>query len=739
MKVSIKYVCVILFFFTNTAGFAQTEQKVDSIQSLLVGTDVVEEKANYNLELGKLVYAKELERAMSFARNAIRLSTSNELITGLSRGYQLLGIFHYFKQDYDSAVFFAELSSKYYLADNDSNGYAAIQNLLGNINVSQFKYAKGIEHLRIAENVFLQQGDSASLASVLANIGLIYYQDDKYKDALNIYFRSMAIHRSSNNLLGMAKSMNNIAIIYLNNYNYNESLKYFLETKKYYIELEDQEQLLQANLNIVKVYNALRKFKKSIELLNKGFESIKLLEERPKLLLEYSGELAATNFGLSELPMAKVYLEKALAMAIEQQDTSNIITFIGLKNQIYLKGDNLDSSKILFKWADILLANYNDQSGLSSYQIEKAQFLNENGRCKEAKTLILKAINFYKAKKRYKNLDEALGVLAKSELGLKDYYSLSKTNEERLAIKDSFFNSQELWNLAQLDVKKDFAEKQVKDSLNTVYLRREKNTQIALEQSKLKQQKTISYASIGGGLLVLLLAGSFYNSRQKTRKQNKEIQAKNIDIEKRNTQIEWLLKEIHHRVKNNLQIVSSLMSIQGRSLNDEKSKALIRESQNRIKSMSLVHESLYQAEDLSQIEIEPFIKRIAESVKSSLKSKEQEINLQIDADNFEMNAEQAVPVGIIINELASNAFKHAFKNRSIGTLKIAVKNVNDSLTLLIDDDGPELPSDFEVDFTGGSIGMALVQSLAEDQLGGRFTIGEKDNKFKVEFPILKAS
>jgi two-component sensor histidine kinase len=122
-----------------------------------------------------------------------------------------------------------------------------------------------------------------------------------------------------------------------------------------------------------------------------------------------------------------------------------------------------------------------------------------------------------------------------------------------------------------------------------------------------------------------------------------------------------------------------------------------------------------------------------------LKSKEQEINLQIDADNFEMNAEQAVPVGIIINELASNAFKHAFKNRSIGTLKIAVKNVNDSLTLLIDDDGPELPSDFEVDFTGGSIGMALVQSLAEDQLGGRFTIGEKDNKFKVEFPILKAS
>ncbi|MGB0432606.1 MAG: sensor histidine kinase, partial [Bacteroidia bacterium] len=211
------------------------------------------------------------------------------------------------------------------------------------------------------------------------------------------------------------------------------------------------------------------------------------------------------------------------------------------------------------------------------------------------------------------------------------------------------------------------------------------------------------------------------------------LKEKNQLIEESLLQKELFLKETHHRVKNNLQIVSSLMSIQGRSLSDQRSKDLIRESQNRIKSMSLVHESLYQAKDLSQIEIESFIKRIAEGVNSSLKAKNQDIELKILADNFKLNAEQAVPIGIIINELASNAYKHAFKNKVKGRLLIEFIKSDDGLTLKVDDDGEGLPNDFKADFSSGSIGMALVQALAQDQLDGDLLINSNNCKFSINF------
>ncbi|MCB0736165.1 MAG: sensor histidine kinase, partial [Bacteroidetes bacterium] len=278
-----------------------------------------------------------------------------------------------------------------------------------------------------------------------------------------------------------------------------------------------------------------------------------------------------------------------------------------------------------------------------------------------------------------------------------------------------------------------FSKRVIRDSMANVEIQLKKDAQIAKEQALVKQRTTVSYAAVSSSVLLLLLAASIFQSRKKTQKQK-------IAIEKRNTQIEWLLKEIHHRVKNNMQIVSSLMSIQSRSLKDEQSKQVIRESQNRIKSMSLVHESLYQAEDLSQVEIGPFIQKIARSVQQSLQAKDQNIQLKLETDQVELNAEQAVPVGIIINELASNAYKHAFAGREDGELRVAFKQEGQFYKLEVGDDGPALPEGFNVSYNGDSIGMALVQSLAEEQLGGSFIISQGSTyKFSVLFNKPKAA
>lgn len=196
---------------------------------------------------------------------------------------------------------------------------------------------------------------------------------------------------------------------------------------------------------------------------------------------------------------------------------------------------------------------------------------------------------------------------------------------------------------------------------------------------------------------------------------------------------ETLLKEVHHRVKNNLQIVSSLLSLQYRNVDDELSRDILKESQSRVRSISLVHEGIYLSRNISRIDFKNYINRLATDLLYSYQRQE-DIELNISTDPVEFNIETAVPCGLVITELVSNSIKHAFPEGK-GKIDIELKVLEDKYRLIIRDNGQGLPTDFESQIKT-SLGMRLVDSLV-DQLDG--TLEYRTNggsEFKIIFQEL---
>jgi len=195
---------------------------------------------------------------------------------------------------------------------------------------------------------------------------------------------------------------------------------------------------------------------------------------------------------------------------------------------------------------------------------------------------------------------------------------------------------------------------------------------------------------------------------------------------------EVLLKEVHHRVKNNLQVISSILNLQSSYVKDKKSLDLLLESQNRIKSMAFVHESLYQTKDFSNINFSSYVENICSNLVHSYSNPDNPPELEMDLDSIQLNLDTAIPCGLIINELISNALKYAFKEKTNGKLMVQVKLTNNKLRIVIADNGRGLPPDIDFRNTE-SLGLQLVVTLVE-QINGKISLEtKKGSKFTIEF------
>lgn len=195
---------------------------------------------------------------------------------------------------------------------------------------------------------------------------------------------------------------------------------------------------------------------------------------------------------------------------------------------------------------------------------------------------------------------------------------------------------------------------------------------------------------------------------------------------------ETLLQEIHHRVKNNMQVIISLLNLQAATIQDEKVKTLLKESSSRVNAMALIHNYLYQSSSLSEIDLAEYFESLAGSLVSMYRTSA--VNIQVHADNIKLNMDQAIPCGLIINELISNALKHAFPENKTGQIRIEAIRTQACYILQISDNGVGLPEEV-VDGKMESLGLKLVRGLAENQLGGRMSVsGEQGTRFIIEIP-----
>lgn len=250
--------------------------------------------------------------------------------------------------------------------------------------------------------------------------------------------------------------------------------------------------------------------------------------------------------------------------------------------------------------------------------------------------------------------------------------------------------------------------------------------QSKLQQTKLDKSKLLINSSIGIILLLFILIGLFYNhyqlkqkSSRKLEQKEKEISLKNISLQNLVLEKEWLIKEIHHRVKNNLQTVMSLLNSQTEFIEDHLALSTIKSSQHRIHAMSLIHQKLYMSENIASINMPVYINELIEYLKDAF-NLNQNPRFLLEIEELELEVTQAIPLGLIINEAVTNAIKYAFPNNQNGLITVSLTSTNDTHYLLtIQDNGIGIAMD--ADKVNTSFGMSLIKGLSED-LDGIFSI-----------------
>ncbi|WP_179021143.1 tetratricopeptide repeat-containing sensor histidine kinase [Winogradskyella forsetii] len=305
--------------------------------------------------------------------------------------------------------------------------------------------------------------------------------------------------------------------------------------------------------------------------------------------------------------------------------------------------------------------------------------------CKNGKALALTAGNLELIADACDCLYKAFQAIGEYNKALDNYQLLTKTN-------DSIFNENNIKKQTQQEMQYEFNKTQ---ELNAIEL-----------EAKEKQSKLYSYLASSGLLLVLVLGFFSYRNKKQSMKLAKQKSLLEATVDEKNV----LLKETHHRVKNSFQIVSSLLYLQSESVEDKEAKIAIKEAENRVRSMVLIHQRLYNKDELIGINTKDYFIDLVRDIIESHQFKTEPIPYQLNVENLVLDIETTTPIGLILNELIVNSLKHAFDEVTSGSrITISFYKENENLVLKVTDNG----KGFEGDLKSSSFGITLMKALSK--------------------------
>ncbi len=475
---------------------------------------------------------------------------------------------------------------------------------------------------------------------------------------------------------------------------------YALEVLQLGEELNDKKAIAMAYSDLSNIFWKQAKYDKGLKY---GIKSIVIFEERGISDLDYDFTLyvVANNFlELNRYDEALKYYEHALAIGERYGFYNNLsdvyISLVDLYAYLgkYRKAESAGLNAV--KYATYL---DNDFMLMRSWlSIGKLQ--NLQGKYKYAIESLQKSLDVATAEfgdEYY--LSQVYEALGKAYAGNHDYMEAYKAFSKYDGLKKEIFTAESDQRIALLQTEFEVAQKE---------------DTILMQQGTIRKQKSNQMlTSIITGLLLFLLIVGFVAIRINRRK--------NKLLQQQNQEKEFLIKEIHHRVKNNLEVVSSLLSLQSSHIGDKKIKDNMLQIQNRIQSMSMIHQNLYQGKNLGSIEMKNYFNILGDYVLQSYGT-EQRIVMVYDMEELELNVDIATPIGLIVNELITNSLKYAFPNNLTGVITIKLVQKPEHLELTVTDNGVGIEKGKELSGTG--FGTQLITLLTK-QLDGKMVLHQK--------------
>lgn len=489
-------------------------------------------------------------------------------------------------------------------------------------------------------------------------LAILKEMSGQVEDALNLYFEVIPLRESMGGN-GLENTYNNLAVIFRNQENYEKSLEYF--RRSYEIEV------------------------------NNGYEA----GIAASLI-----NMALAEMRLNRLDSVPTYYRRAMRIAEATDDLTLLSTTYLNLAEYHDNTQEPDSAYHYYKLAHLITGQTMDNGARSVAAFGLAEISKDRGELGQALDYLAESEQLARKINSIEYIKRVHGSRAEV-LGMMGLFQEAFMEQQKYAeAKDSLISLQIIG---------------LTNELETRYQTERKERQIAeLELSSAEQalraeanRNQRNLLIFAAALLALFVGFMAYRYRNQ-RRVSAVLTEKNTTIARALRDREILLKEIHHRVKNNLQVVSSLLSIQGREIKDEKALEAVNESKNRVKSMALIHQYLYGDTDLKSIDMQQYVEQLSKSLFGAYRVDHDQVELRTEVEPILLDVDTAVPLGIIINELVTNALKYAFPEGRAGVLTVSLSEVGDQLVLRVTDNGVGLEA---VDPSHLSFGTKLLNAF----------------------------
>ncbi|HLV14367.1 MAG TPA: histidine kinase dimerization/phosphoacceptor domain -containing protein [Xanthomarina sp.] len=573
-----------------------------------------------------------------------------------------------------------------------------------NSKAGEYRYIKSTRKLlNKAINISKESNDNKLLAISYYSLGNYYFYNTRLDSAM-IYFNKSSDFLKDIDLPSLKASiLISKGGIYRKNGNASLAISTLLESKKILDKIDtlslDQEQReknkgqnLVLNNTLANYYNQMEEYDKALNYYDLAFKSALQLGSK------INAGIIIANKGDLLLKLGE--FEEALNLQVEGKklkEEGNAPMRIIINSDLNIGHANLnlkhyDEALVYLNRAYEFYKKDNIQPKLYEVLLYRGTLYHElnNNKlsaedCEESKRIATKQNDI-------EYVTKACECLYKTYKSLGMYNKALLNHEDYLKAKDSVFNTENVKKQTQLEMQYEFDKKQELQELTL--------------KAKEKESQLYSYLAFAGLLTASSLGFFYYKNRRKNMLLAKQKVLLEASIDEKNT----LLKEVHHRVKNSFQIVSSLLYLQSENTEDKEAKIAIKEAENRVRSMVLVHQKLYNKEELVGINSKEYITDLVKDIFESHQFQEKPINYQLDIESLVLDIETITPIGLILNELIINALKHAF-NEVTDTSKITIlfKKEKDALILKVTDNG----QGFEGEIKNTSFGIMLMKALSK--------------------------
>lgn len=537
-------------------------------------------------------------------------------------------------------------------------------------------------YLNKADTIHIHINRPDQRGHISSDIALAYYLRGNYELSLRHHLRALELRRAAGNKNHISRSLNNIGLLYKQRKDYETAVKYYRESIMLKEEMNDERGLVNTYMNLGSMYQSLKQHDSSYAYAKKCHDlALKLgLEED---VAGAKSNMAESLITMNRLPEAEKLHQEAKTIAEKTGCHNCMFTVYRGLGSIHMRRNEAGQALPLFK-DGLALATHHNRPQI------KLAYYNVLADC-------------------YSKLNNH--ALAYAYLDSANKLSEQLLNEENLR------QINEMTAVYETTKKEKEIEKLNAEKIGTL-----------AEARRRKQERNYFFIS---SILFLALAAVAYKAYTANKKKKELLNRQNQIIEKSLQEKEILLKEIHHRVKNNLQLVSSLLSLQTDYIKDEHALDAVKESRNRVHSMALIHQNLYQEDDLTGIKVEEYIGKLCDNLFNSYNIRPGKITLIRDIQPMHLDVEIVVPLGLMLNELITNCLKYAFP-KGEGTIKIMLGESNNRLKIFVYDDGVGLPPDINIT-ESGTFGFKMIHAFIQ-KMKGEIKIYSEDGT-KVELIV----